>query len=136
VAGDGTICVYTSTAMDIVVDLEGWFGSTGALLAPQTPQRIVDTRSGLGGGRLGAGATVTVPATTGSIVNVTATNEAAPGYVTVYPCGPTPLVSNANYDAGQTVPALAAVGAGGGGSCITSLAATDIVVDRLATLVG
>ena len=57
-AGDGTICVYTSTAMDIVVDLEGWFGSTGALLVPQTPQRIVDTRAGLGGGRLAAGATL------------------------------------------------------------------------------
>jgi hypothetical protein len=136
VAGDGTICVYTSTAMDIVVDLEGWFGSTGVLLAPQTPQRIVDTRVGLGGGRLVAGGTLTMPAPTGAIVNVTATNEAAPGYVTVYPCGPTPWVSNANYGTGETVPALAAVGAGGAGSCITSLAASDIVVDRLATLVG
>ena len=48
VAGDGTVCVYTSTPMHVVVDLEGWFGSTGALLAPQTPQRIVDTRTGSG----------------------------------------------------------------------------------------
>src|SRR4051794_2681293 len=45
VAGDGTVCVYTSTAMHVVVDLEGWFGAAGSLLAPQTPQRVVDTRS-------------------------------------------------------------------------------------------
>jgi hypothetical protein len=136
VAGDGTICVYTSTAMDVVVDLEGWFGSTGALLAPQTPQRIVDTRAGLAGGPLAAGGTLTMPATAGSIVNVTTTNETAPGYVTVYPCGPLPWVSNADYASRQTVPALAAVAAAGGSSCITSLAASDIIVDRLATLVG
>jgi hypothetical protein len=45
-------------------------------------------------------------------------------------------VSNANYGAGDVVPALAAVGTGGAGFCITSPAATDVVVDRLATLVN
>jgi hypothetical protein len=136
VAGDGTICVYTSTAMQIVVDLEGWFSSAGTLMAPQTPQRIVDTRAGQGGGRLPAGGTLALPGPTGSIVNVTATNEAAAGFLTVYPCGPMPWVSNADYGAGETVPALAAVGVGQGGSCVTSLAASDVVVDRLATLVS
>jgi hypothetical protein len=136
VAGDGTVCVYTSTAMHVVVDLEGWFGSTGSLLAPQTPQRVVDTRAGTGGSRLTAGATLTVPSTTGAIVNVTAAGPAAAGYLTVHPCGATPWVSNANYGAGDVVPALAAVGTAGAGFCITSPAATDVVVDRLATLVN
>ena len=99
--------------MHVVVDLEGWFGSTGALLAPQTPQRIVDTRTGAGGTRLAAGATLTVASPTGAVVNVTATGPAAGGYLTVHPCDAVPWVSNANYGPGDVVPALAAVGTGG-----------------------
>jgi hypothetical protein len=136
VAGDGTVCVYTSTAMHVVVDLEGWFGSDGALLAPQTPQRIVDTRTHTGGDRLAPGGTLTVPSSTGAIVNVTATGPAAAGYLTVHPCDAVPWVSNANYGTGDVVPALAAVGAAAGGFCITSPAAIDVVVDRLATIVN
>ena len=136
VGGDGTICVTTSVATHVVVDLEGWFGSTGGLIAPQTPQRVVDTRSGAAASRLGAGTTLSVPSATGAVVNVTATNPAAAGYVTVHPCGAVPWVSNANYRAGDTVPALAAVGAASGGWCVTSSVATDLVIDRLGTLVG
>ncbi len=136
VGGDGTVCVYTSAAMHVVVDLEGWFGSTGSLMAPQTPQRIVDTRTGLGGGRLGAGEGRTVATgATGAWVNATAVDPSADGFLTVHRCGPLPLVSNANYRAGAVVPALAAVGGGGGRFCVTSLAAADLVVDRLGNLV-
>ena len=135
VAGDGTVCVYTSTPMHVIVDLEGWFGATGSLLAPQTPQRIIDTRSKTGGTRLAAGATLKVPSTTGAIVNVTATGPSAAGYLTVHPCGAVPWVSNANYRSGDVVPALAAVGSAAGGFCVTSPASTDVVIDRLATLV-
>ena len=136
VGGDGTVCVYTSAAMHVVVDLEGWFGSTGSLLVPQTPQRIVDTRTGLGGTRLRASAPLSVPASgAGAWVNATAVGPDDNGFLTVHPCGPLPLVSNANYRAGAVVPALAAVGAGPSGFCITSLAATDLVIDRLGTLV-
>jgi len=130
------VCVYTSAAMHVVVDLEGWFGSTGSLLVPQTPQRIVDTRTGLGGTRLRASAPLSVPASgAGAWVNATAVGPDDNGFLTVHPCGPLPLVSNANYRAGAVVPALAAVGAGPSGFCITSLAATDLVIDRLGTLV-
>jgi len=136
VGGDGTVCVYTSAPMNIVVDLEGWFGSTGSLLAPQTPQRIVDTRTGLGGRRVGAGASLAVPANgDGAWVNTTAVGSDDDGFLTVHPCGPLPLVSNADYRAGAIVPALAAVDAMDGAFCVTSLAATDLVVDRLGTLV-
>ena len=41
----------------------------------------------------------------GVAINVTVTNPAAPGFLTVYPCGnDRPLVSNLNYIADQTVP--------------------------------
>ena len=46
-------------------------------------------------------------------MNVTATGPAAAGYLTVHPCDAVPWVSNANYGAGDVVPALAAVGTGG-----------------------
>jgi hypothetical protein len=96
----------------------------------------VDTRTGTGGARLKAGATLEVPSTTGAIVNVTATGPAAAGYLTVHPCDAVPWVSNANYAPGDVVPALAAVGAAAGGYCVTSPAATDVVIDRLATIVN
>src|SRR5262245_48366933 len=47
-----------------------------------------------------------VPATgVGAVsLNVTLTESAAAGFVSVYPCGTRPLASNLNYSAGQTVP--------------------------------
>jgi hypothetical protein len=122
--------------MHVIVDVEGWFGPTGSRLVPQTPQRVVDTRVGRGGARLDAGSTRAVSSSgAGDLVNVTAVGADNAGFLTVHPCGPVPIVSNANYRAGDVVPALAAVGSAGGTFCVTSMSATDLVVDRLATLV-
>src|SRR5258707_4837659 len=42
---------------------------------------------------------------TAAVLNVTVVDAAAPGFVTVFPCGaPQPLASNLNFVAGQTVP--------------------------------
>jgi hypothetical protein len=41
VDGTGEVCVYASTAVDVVVDVSGWFTSG---FVPQTPARIMDTR--------------------------------------------------------------------------------------------
>src|SRR6478672_10367356 len=82
---------------------------------PVTPARLMDTRSSLGGSaRLAAGGDVSLlvagraglPKTpVGSVVvNVTAVNPAATGYLTVYPSGtPLPATSSVNYVAGSTV---------------------------------
>ena len=43
--GNGEICVYSSVAADILVDV---MGSAGPGFAGITPSRLVDTRSGLG----------------------------------------------------------------------------------------
>ena len=67
---------------------------------------------------------------TAALINLTATNTAAPGYVRAYPCGEEQDVSNVNYAAGQTVANLASVKvAAGGDICFKSYAQTDIVVD-------
>ena len=49
-AGNGTICFTSSVPTHLIVDVVGWLGDTGGLrVAAQTPQRLVDTRIGLGG---------------------------------------------------------------------------------------
>jgi hypothetical protein len=66
----------------------------------------------------------------GAALNVTVTNPAAPGFLTVYPCGDRPLASNLNYVADQTVPnfVISALSVDGE-VCIDTIAIVDVVVD-------
>lgn len=95
---------------------------------PLTPARILDTRTGLGGGpgKVGPGGTLSlqvtgrggVPATGVSAValNVTVTEPTAGSFLTAWPAGETrPLASNLNYEAGKTVPNMVIVKVGAGG---------------------
>ena len=113
------------------------------------PTRILDTRSA--GVRPAAGSTTLVtvvgvagvPVDNGSavVLNVTATNAAAAGFVTVFPTGePLPTSSNLNIErAGQTIPNLVTVPVGADGTVsLFSQSGTDLLVDifgfyRLAT---
>jgi hypothetical protein len=65
------------------------------------------------------------------MLNVTVASPAAAGYVSVYPCGTSPLVSNVNYRAGQVSAAnLAVVKLPANGQvCFKSFATTNLVVD-------
>jgi hypothetical protein len=146
--GTGRVCVYASTQTDVLVDVAGWFGPTGVGFQTHAPERIVDTRSGVGApkAKVGAGQAIalqitgtTVPADTPAVVlNLTAVAPAAAGYLSAYPaasdgtCDPNarPTVSNVNYGAGQYAPDLATVTVGGQGRiCLFSLASSDVVVD-------
>lgn len=103
--------------------------AAGGTYHPLTPARILDTRNGTGGfpvAPLGQGATIDVQvagqggvpaANLGAVVvNATATDTTAPGYLTIFPTGvPMPLASNLNWVPGQTVPNLVTVGVGSGG---------------------
>jgi hypothetical protein len=102
--------------------------------------RVVDTRLWLGATRLAAGRATTVslrdvtgrpPDASGAVLNVTAVDPAAAGYLTVYPCGrPTPLASNVNFTAGQAVPNLVNAALGPDATvCLFANVATDVVVD-------
>jgi hypothetical protein len=68
---------------------------------------------------------------TSVMLNVTVTNPAAAGFLTVWPCGqPRPLASNANFVAGQSVAVAVLAGVGSGGSvCVASNVDTDVVLD-------
>jgi hypothetical protein len=64
------------------------------------------------------------------LLNVTATNPAAAGYVRAYPCGTAPTNSTVNYDSGQTAANLAMVKLPADKRiCFQSLVPTDLVVD-------
>ena len=121
----------------------------GTAPPPAFPVRILDTRPGYatidglfdGGGALGAAATLDllvggrggVPANAAAVMlNLTATNTTAAGFVTAWPTGTAwPLASNLNFTAGQTVPnlALAKLGSGGDVSLFNSAGSTDLIAD-------
>ncbi len=115
---------------------------------PLPPARILDTRAGTGGFStpLGPGQSIDVQVAgqggvpsmaagvppTAVVLNITATNTAAPSYLTVYPTGmPRPLASNLNWIAGQTVPNLVelALGTGGKLSVFNASGTTDVIID-------
>jgi len=118
----GTLCFYSDVAVDIIADINGSL-LDGNGFNPTTPSRRFDTRDGTGGvpvrkvGKLnGSGVALEVSMLDGNDIpssgvtaismNVTITNTLAPevgGYVSVYPCGTRPDVSNLNFISGQTV---------------------------------
>ncbi len=129
-ASDGTVCVFSSAASHVVVDLNAWFGPAGkAGFAAQAPRRVADTRTAAAA--LGAGEELTLVLSGAAALNLTVTSPRASGYLTAYPCGSTrPGVSNLNFSAGQTV-ANAAVVAGSpiGTVCVFASVATHVVID-------
>ena len=148
VSADGTVCFFSSTPTDIVVDMNGWFAE-GSAFNPVGPGRVFDTRSGESPNalrdvtktKLGANTMMEVKLTDlagfvpGSGVsavslNVVATGPDAAGFITVYPCGSRPAVSSVNFATGQTVGnAVIAPVSADGTVCFYSLATSDLVVD-------
>jgi hypothetical protein len=143
VGAGGTVCITSQSTTHVVADMNGWFPA-GAPYNSVTPERLLDTRSGVGApvGPLAAETTLTlqvtgagqtnVPADASAVVvNVTVTQPGDDGYLTVWPCGqPRPLASNLNYGAGQTIPNLVIAKLGTGGTfCIAGQHTTHVVVD-------
>jgi hypothetical protein len=125
-------------------------GSGRSAYRPVGPARLLETRSGLGLGTIDGTsyalgtrepATVTelqitgragVPVSaTAAVVNVTVTNTAANGYVTLFPCGSAqPLASQLNHGRGVTLSASATVKLSADGRlCAFNLVGLDLVVD-------
>jgi hypothetical protein len=150
----GTLCLYSHTPTDVVVDIVGWFTagatpSASAFVSP-VPARWVDTRVGLGapagpvaparpieipvtgrqmnvGGRL-----VTIPADAEAVsLNIVSVDAPKAGFATVWPCGtPRPTTSNLNYP-GRSIVAnnvVATIGTGGS-VCLYTHSDAHVVVD-------
>ena len=143
----GMVSIYTLAATHLVVDIAGHL-PTSTYTALSSPARLVDTRPGAvtfdgndaGTGLRPAGSTMVVqvadragvPADASSVVlNVTAVDPQAPGFITVHPAGtPLPNASNVNYYPAHTTAntVIARVGTGGSVSVYT-LAPTHLVID-------
>jgi hypothetical protein len=132
--GGGQLCIFASTTTHVIVDLAGWYRTGGgASFASISPQRIFDSRSASGAGQSFAvpvGGFVSGDAVAVAI-NLTATQPGAAGYLAAYPCGgAVPLVSNVNYNAGDTVPNSAIVPIGANRSiCVFSSTPSHVIVD-------
>jgi uncharacterized protein YkwD len=144
---DGKVCVLTSSATHLLVDLAGFFPLSSTYSAI-TPARLYDTRLGsstIDGIGAGSGATVVgsvtrvkisgragsaidTPVAVALNVTVPATND---GYLTVFPCDtPKPNASSLNYSAGKTIAAAAIVKVGVSGEvCVFSSSSTHLIVD-------
>jgi len=97
VGKDGTIRLFANAGrVDMVVDVVGYYGDSGSKMQAASPSRILDTRSGNGAAKkpLGADDTLTLTVrgrggvpndATAVIMNVTAAEPTADGYVTAYP---------------------------------------------------
>ncbi|MFD7833751.1 PKD domain-containing protein [Streptomyces sp. NPDC059761] len=108
VGPNGTITLYNNAgSTHLVVDAVGYYGKDGkALFTPIVPKRLGDTRTT---GKLAPGATTTVaglPAgAVGAVLNVTATETSAAGFLTVHGYGSARTdASSLNTLPGLTVP--------------------------------
>ena len=136
----GRLCVFSTTATDLVVDVNGYYGTTGAAkFTPIAPVRVMDSRENDGAPlapgqtvELQIGGTNGVPAGVSAVtLNVTSTNAETLGYVTVYACGSDrPTVSSLNPTPDRVRPNLVVTPVSAGGTvCLYTLAETHLVVD-------
>ena len=147
VGANGMVTVFSSGGTQLVVDIAGYYApsttSADGRLQTAMPQRILDTREGLGAplAKLAAGAQIDlqvlgrgpVPAAGVSavVLNVTVDQAAADGFVTVWPTGAErPVVSNLNVVAGETRANLVVVPIGAHGMVsLFTLGGADLIAD-------
>jgi hypothetical protein len=148
VGGAGKVRIANSAgSTHVIADVVGWYGSAGAAHSrfhPLTPARVLDTRSGPSGRSTPVGPGKTLELTvagaggvpsagaTGVVVNITAVQPNAGGWLTAWPTGQVmPNASNLNFVPGAVVPNLAVlkVGAGGKVSIYNSAGSTAVIVD-------
>ena len=126
VGANGVVDFYNGSNGDtqVLADVAGYFSETNAGRdVPITPVRILDTRKGIGTGKVAkipANGSITL--TVGNqgqlpdagvsavSLNLTAVDATANGVITAYPAGESlPSVSNLNYPAGGTIANMAIV---------------------------
>lgn len=134
----GQVCVLAQYALDLVMDVAGWWlpGGESEFVADQ--QRLWDTRT-QGGGAAGSVLTIDLAPlaaarndVTGVSVNLTATGAAGAGFLTAYDCATSlPLASNVNFSAGLTTAnhSTLALRSAARTLCVYTSNRTDIVVD-------
>jgi len=146
-AADGSICVYTSKATHVIADVTGYMPAVAPFTA-LTPARLLDTRP-IGVtvdhqmenvGTLDGGQVLTLPVTGragvtdgagAAVLNITAVNPTAKGYLTVYPCDqPRPTSSSLNFTAGVNIAGFVLASTSATGTvCIFTSQTTHLIAD-------
>lgn len=140
----GSVSIFNSHGdAHLIADVTGWFPDVSGL-QPMSPQRLLDTRDGVGAPvgpvepasttRLAVAGHAGIPNDgVGAVVlNVTVTQPSAHGYVTVFPSGTErPVASNLNFTPGLTVPNLvvAKVGEAGSVDLYNAFGTTHLIAD-------
>jgi hypothetical protein len=149
-ASGGRVTIYNfSGYTDVVVDVNGYYtdpSGSGAVYGPQNPNRVLDTRAGIGGTRAPVGQDATIPLQVGSacsvtngargaVLNFTVDAPTGPSYLTVYPgdAASRPTASDLNFVAGQTVPNLVQVGLASDGTIrvYNFQGSTEVIADLM-----
>ena len=140
----GTVCLYTSQAVHLIADLASWYGlDQPAGLVDLPPTRVLDTRIPIGVDAAGRATSFRVieldfalaPSVAldadAVVMNVTAAQAAAVGFVTVWPCDQDqPEVSNLNIRPGRTVANLTTVKMSATGTvCLATTSSTHLIAD-------
>ncbi|MET0910146.1 MAG: M23 family metallopeptidase [Ilumatobacteraceae bacterium] len=138
VAADGTVCVSSSVATDIVLDAtSAWAVGGASTLRAITPARVYDSRNA--GGKVSGGSVLSVNVAgrggvSGSasvvLASITATSSGGRGTVTAWPCGQNkPATATMQLASGVTSSSTAVVGLGGGKLCLSPSIGTHLIVD-------
>ena len=116
----GKVCLYTTKAVDLIADINGWFTATSDL-EPVRPARLLETRpdqsttdgafAGIGFREAGSVTTLRVGGRGGvaadasaAVLNVTVVGASGGGYVSLYPCTDgRPNASSVNFSITSTV---------------------------------
>lgn len=128
---DGEICLVVSAPADLLVDLEGWFDDGYTEIGPR---RVFDSRRGAGTVAARSTTRIALPplptGSTAAVVNITAVDAAAAGFLSVSDCSTPPSTSALNVGAGQTVAGLALTAPSDGVEiCVYSSTETGLIVD-------
>ncbi len=133
-------CAVTASGLGLV----GPSNAAKAAPNPVQPQRVLDTRSAIGGhlGKLQPGETLKLPivATAGAtsvVLNLTADQPQGPGFVTAWPCDATkPNTSILNVVPGQAVANLIVVNLSSTGVCFAASTPTHLIADLNGSFTG
>ena len=148
VATDGTVCIYVSTDVDLIVDVTGYVKPSAPLLfTPSLPFRLLDTRDryrpDMNGGNDGqpaqqgqtiiiqvAGARGIASDAKAVSANITVVGAYGPGYVTVWQCGTQPGTSNVNYQIYAAIANGAQLPLSSSGKlCVYVSSTTHVIID-------
>lgn len=136
---DGSFCVFSNVATDVVIDMTGSFSPDAAdRFEPIVAQRRFDSRTA--GARLAVGQVVRVQTrgfgggaadSTGASITIHALDATVAGYIAAWPCDtPRPWASSANVNTGESVTNHVDVAVGPTGEvCLVVSAPMHLAVD-------